>query len=227
MLEKDISMKIIQEALGNTTEQYIKKEVDLFGTPVTLKVRSILTLAEKTELVNHVLNACFDEDGYYQPELFDDLFNIVFLQVATNVPVLPDTDNPEAIDLDKMKAIADVLLREEYGISTTEETCHWDCYNACCEAVKERIRRHQNQQQEALTDTLHHIADLTDAGKALLTMANGKCEELLTRLADEENLKELAAGFSDGFTGAMQEKNPTAMGRILDLFPRKAKNEER
>lgn len=52
-----------------------------------IKVKNYMTVDEKRLFINRVANSCFDDEGSYNPEMRDTVFQITILQMLTDTPV--------------------------------------------------------------------------------------------------------------------------------------------
>ena len=72
-----------------------------------ISVKNELSIEDKGNFIDRVVNACFDTDGDFIPQYLDPVFMITLLQMTTNVPVfereieLDDGSKTTVIDIEK------------------------------------------------------------------------------------------------------------------------------
>ena len=72
-----------------------------------ISVKNELSIEDKGNFIDRVVNACFDTDGDFIPQYLDPVFMINLLQMTTNVPVfereieLDDGSKTTVIDIEK------------------------------------------------------------------------------------------------------------------------------
>lgn len=72
-----------------------------------ISVKNELSIEDKGNFIDRVVNACFDMDGDFIPQYLDPVFMITLLQMTTNVPVfereieLDDGSKTTVIDIEK------------------------------------------------------------------------------------------------------------------------------
>lgn len=139
-MANNVTIKTMDSLLGNHT-RYFDHEI---GAGVTIQVRRMLTLAEKSVFVRRVVNAVVDE-GRYNPEYLDVAFFTTFLQMATNVNV-PEQKNHSAatgvktVDVEHVQQWMAVCRFPVWQLG--EEDANWvqyaDLYSACHSAIEHR-----------------------------------------------------------------------------------------
>ena len=72
-----------------------------------ISVKNELSIEDKGNFIDRVVNACFDTDGNFIPQDLDPVFMITLLQMTTNVPVfereieLDDGSKTTVVDIEK------------------------------------------------------------------------------------------------------------------------------
>ena len=72
-----------------------------------ISVKNELSIEDKGNFIDRVVNACFDTDGDFIPQYLDPVFMITLLQMTTNVPIfereieLDDGSKTTVIDIEK------------------------------------------------------------------------------------------------------------------------------
>ena len=72
-----------------------------------ISVKNELSIEDKGNFIDRVVNACFDTDGNFIPQYLDPVFMITLLQMTTNVPVfereieLDDGSKTTVVDIEK------------------------------------------------------------------------------------------------------------------------------
>lgn len=109
--------KITQKSMNALLKVYRNQKTDVtlhMANPenpeeimMEISVKNELSIEDKGNFVDRVVNACFDMDGDFIPQYFDPVFMITLLQMATNVPVfereieLDDGEKTMVVDIEK------------------------------------------------------------------------------------------------------------------------------
>lgn len=109
--------KITQKSMNAVLKVYRNQKTDVtlhMANPENLdeimmeiSVKNELSIEDKGNFIDRVVNACFDMDGDFIPQYLDPVFMITLLQMTTNVPVfereieLDDGSKTTVIDIEK------------------------------------------------------------------------------------------------------------------------------
>lgn len=109
--------KITQKSMNALLKVYRNQKTDVtlhMADPenpeeiiMEISVKNELSIEDKGNFVDRVVNACFDADGDFIPQYLDPVFMITLLQMTTNVPVfereieLDDESKTTVVDIEK------------------------------------------------------------------------------------------------------------------------------
>lgn len=109
--------KITQKSMNALLKVYRNQKTDVtlhMADPenpeeiiMEISVKNELSIEDKGNFIDRVVNACFDTDGDFIPQYLDPVFMITLLQMTTNVPVfereieLDDGSKTTVIDIEK------------------------------------------------------------------------------------------------------------------------------
>lgn len=109
--------KITQKSMNTLLKVYRNQKTDVtlhMANPenpeeiiMEISVKNELSIEDKGNFIDRVVNACFDMDGDFIPQYLDPVFMITLLQMTTNVPVfereikLDDGSKTTVIDIEK------------------------------------------------------------------------------------------------------------------------------
>lgn len=109
--------KITQKSMNAVLKVYRNQKTDVtlhMANPenpdeimMEISVKNELSIEDKGNFIDRVVNACFDTDGDFIPQYLDPVFMITLLQMTTNVPVfereieLDDGSKTTVIDIEK------------------------------------------------------------------------------------------------------------------------------
>lgn len=109
--------KITQKSMNTLLKVYRNQKTDVtlhMANPenpeeiiMEISVKNELSIEDKGNFIDRVVNACFDTDGDFVPQYLDPVFMITLLQMTTNVPVfereieLDDGSKTTVIDIEK------------------------------------------------------------------------------------------------------------------------------
>lgn len=109
--------KITQKSMNALLKVYRNQKTDVtlhMANPenpeeiiMEISVKNELSIENKGNFIDRVVNACFDMDGDFIPQYLDPVFMITLLQMTTNVPVfereieLDDGSKTTVIDIEK------------------------------------------------------------------------------------------------------------------------------
>lgn len=109
--------KITQKSMNALLKVYRNQKTDVtlhMANPenpeeiiMEISVKNELSIEDKGNFIDRVVNACFDMDGDFIPQYLDPVFMITLLQMTTNVPVsereieLDDGSKTTVIDIEK------------------------------------------------------------------------------------------------------------------------------
>lgn len=109
--------KITQKSMNTLLKVYRNQKTDVtlhMANPenpeeiiMEISVKNELSIEDKGNFIDRVVNACFDMDGDFIPQYLDPVFMITLLQMTTNVPVfereieLDDGSETTVIDIEK------------------------------------------------------------------------------------------------------------------------------
>lgn len=109
--------KITQKMMNGLLKAYRKQKTDVvlnMTNPenpdeilMEILVKNELSIEDKGNFVDRVVNACFDMDGDFIPQYLDPVFMITLLQMTTNVPIyereieLDDENKTTVVDIEK------------------------------------------------------------------------------------------------------------------------------
>lgn len=109
--------KITQKSMNAVLKVYRNQKTDVtlhMANPenpdeiiMEISVKNELSIEDKGNFIDRVVNACFDMDGDFIPQYLDPVFMITLLQMTTNVPVfereieLDDGSKTTVIDIEK------------------------------------------------------------------------------------------------------------------------------
>lgn len=109
--------KITQKSMNTLLKVYRNQKTDVtlhMANPenpeeiiMEISVKNELSIEDKGNFIDRVVNACFDTDGDFIPQYLDPVFMITLLQMTTNVPVfereieLDDRSKTTVIDIEK------------------------------------------------------------------------------------------------------------------------------
>lgn len=109
--------KITQKSMNTLLKVYRNQKTDVtlhMANPenpeeiiMGISVKNELSIEDKGNFIDRVVNACFDTDGDFIPQYLDPVFMITLLQMTTNVPVfereieLDDGSKTTVIDIEK------------------------------------------------------------------------------------------------------------------------------
>lgn len=109
--------KITQKSMNALLKVYRNQKTDVtlhMANPenpeeiiMEISVKNELSIEDKGNFIDRVVNACFDMDGDFIPQYLDSVFMITLLQMTTNVPVfereieLDDGSKTTVIDIEK------------------------------------------------------------------------------------------------------------------------------
>lgn len=109
--------KITQKSMNTLLKVYRNQKTDVtlhMANPenpeeiiMEISVKNELSIEDKGNFIDRVVNACFDTDGDFIPQYLDPVFMITLLQMTTNVPVfereieLDDGSKTTVIDIEK------------------------------------------------------------------------------------------------------------------------------
>lgn len=144
-----ITKKTINEIMDmykNNTVNVNLKLTSPNGDEVVLEVpiKNSMTIAEKGAFIDRVVNACFDEDGDYQPQNLDPVFMITLLQMTTNLPVFEKS----------------ITLKNDDGSESDESINVIDIEKTydLCEAIN-LVKRVNDDNYHTLIYELKHMVD--------------------------------------------------------------------
>lgn len=109
--------KITQKSMNTLLKVYRNQKTDVtlhMANPenpeeiiMEISVKNELSIEDKGNFIDRVVNACFDTDGNFIPQYLDPVFMITLLQMTTNVPVfereieLDDGSKTIVVDIEK------------------------------------------------------------------------------------------------------------------------------
>ena len=109
--------KITQKSMNALLKVYRNQKTDVtlhMADPenpeeiiMEISVKNELSIEDKGNFIDRVVNACFDTDGDFIPQYLDPVFMITLLQMTTNVPVfereieLDDGNKTTVVDIEK------------------------------------------------------------------------------------------------------------------------------
>lgn len=109
--------KITQKSMNTLLKVYRNQKTDVtlhMANPenpeeiiMEISVKNELSIEDKGNFIDRVVNACFDTDGDFIPQYLDPVFMITLLQMTTNVPVfereieLDDGSKTTVVDIEK------------------------------------------------------------------------------------------------------------------------------
>lgn len=109
--------KITQKSMNALLKVYRNQKTDVtlhMANPenpeeiiMEISVKNELSIEDKGNFIDRVVNVCFDMDGDFIPQYLDPVFMITLLQMTTNVPVfereieLDDGSKTTVIDIEK------------------------------------------------------------------------------------------------------------------------------
>lgn len=109
--------KITQKSMNALLKVYRNQKTDVtlhMANPenpeeiiMEISVKNELSIEDKGNFIDRVVNACFDTDGDFIPQYLDPVFMITLLQMTTNVPVfereieLDDGSKTTVVDIEK------------------------------------------------------------------------------------------------------------------------------
>ena len=109
--------KITQKSMNALLKVYRNQKTDVtlhMANPdnpeeiiMEISVKNELSIEDKGNFIDRVVNACFDADGDFIPQYLDPVFMITLLQMTTNVPVfereieLDDESKTTVVDIEK------------------------------------------------------------------------------------------------------------------------------
>lgn len=109
--------KITQKSMNALLKVYRNQKTDVtlhMADPenpeeiiMEISVKNELSIEDKGNFIDRVVNACFDTDGNFIPQYLDPVFMITLLQMTTNVPVfereieLDDGSKTTVVDIEK------------------------------------------------------------------------------------------------------------------------------
>lgn len=109
--------KITQKSMNALLKVYRNQKTDVtlhMADPenpeeiiMEISVKNELSIEDKGNFIDRVVNACFDTDGDFIPQYLDPVFMITLLQMTTNVPVfereieLDDGSKTTVVDIEK------------------------------------------------------------------------------------------------------------------------------
>lgn len=113
--------KITQKAMNAVLKVYRNQKTDVtlhMTNPenpdeimMELSVKNELSIEDKGNFIDRVVNACFDMDGNFIPQYLDPVFMITLLQMTTNVPVYE-----REIETDDGKKVMVVDIEKTYEL---------------------------------------------------------------------------------------------------------------
>ena len=109
--------KITQKSMNALLKVYRNQKTDVtlhMANPenpeeiiMEISIKNELSIEDKGNFIDRVVNACFDTDGDFIPQYLDPVFMITLLQMTTNVPVfereieLDDGSKTTVVDIEK------------------------------------------------------------------------------------------------------------------------------
>lgn len=136
---KKVSINTVRAFLKEKTyeaENSIVKEFSVQESTFSVKIKTTLSLTEKSSFINRVLNGCFDALGNYRPEYLSPVLRATLLQLCTDIPTIPlrgdkDEDGGSLMDIEAMSELyiamdLDNLNDQGYQIMLNEivQLCH-------------------------------------------------------------------------------------------------------
>lgn len=121
--------KITQKSMNALLKVYRNQKTDVtlhMANPenpeeiiMEISVKNELSIEDKGNFVDRVVNACFDADGDFIPQYLDPVFMITLLQMTTNVPVFE-----REIELDDESKITVVDIEKTYELCKAINLIH-------------------------------------------------------------------------------------------------------
>ncbi|NBK77282.1 hypothetical protein D5272_01370 [bacterium D16-76] len=136
---KKISINTVRSFLKENTALsagFIERDFCVQESSFTVRIKTRLSLPEKTTFINRVLNGCFDSSQNFRPEYLSPMLRATLLQVCTDIPTIPqrgdkDDDGGSIMDIDAMSNLyiamdLDNLNDRDYQIMLNEivQLCH-------------------------------------------------------------------------------------------------------
>ena len=136
---KKISINTVRAFLKENTvskKDYIERDFCVQESKFTVRMKTQLSLPEKSTFINRVLNGCFDSSNNFRPEYLPPMIRATLLQVCTDIPTIPqrgdkDDDGGSLMDIEAMSNLyivmnLDNLEDRDYQIMLNDivQLCH-------------------------------------------------------------------------------------------------------
>ena len=162
-----------------------------------IPIKNEMSVDEQGAFVDRVVNACFDSNGDFIPQILDAVFMITLLQMTTNVPVfeksltLDDGSTEDVLDIDKTYELCKAINLVSNVKDTSYQQLVQGLRQMVCDKLEYRKQMQFSQERQILTkareeiengvamlvatgqqlmDTLSHVGTAADMSEALKNM---------------------------------------------------------
>lgn len=164
------------------------KDVVLMEIPI----KNEMSVDEKGAFVDRVVNACFDSNGDFIPQILDAVFMITLLQMTTNVPVfeksitLDDGSTEDVLDIDKTYELCKAINLVANVKDNSYQQLIQGLRQMVCDKLEYRKQMQFSQERQILTKAREEIEN----GVAMLVATGQQLMETISHVGTAADMTE-------------------------------------
>lgn len=157
-----------------------------------IPIKNEMSIDEQGMFVNRVVNACFDSNGDFIPQILDAVFMITLLQMTTNVPVfeksitLDDGSTEDVLDIDKTYELCKAINLVANVKDNSYQQLIQGLRQMVCDKLEYRKQMQFSQERQILTKAREEIEN----GVAMLVATGQQLMETLSHVGTAADMTE-------------------------------------
>lgn len=193
--------RITKKSVNALMDIYNKNVVDPFvlalqnpqdnnATVMEINVKTRLTLDEKGQFIDRVVNFCFDGNGDYMPQYLDAVFSITLLQMTTNVSVFESTvtgDNNEeygVVDIERTYELCKAINLEK----AVQDETYQDLIKELRSMIADKLAYRKQMQFSREREILNKAREEVENGVAMIVAVADKLNETLASASSANDM---------------------------------------
>ena len=157
-----------------------------------IPIKNEMSVDEQGAFVDRVVNACFDSNGDFIPQILDAVFMITLLQMTTNVPVfeksltLDDGSTEDVLDIDKTYELCKAINLVANVKDNSYQQLIQGLRQMVCDKLEYRKQMQFSQERQILTKAREEIEN----GVAMLVATGQQLMETISHVGTAADMTE-------------------------------------
>lgn len=157
-----------------------------------IPIKNEMSVDEQGAFVDRVVNACFDSNGDFIPQILDAVFMITLLQMTTNVPVfeksltLDDGSIEDVLDIDKTYELCKAINLVANVKDNSYQQLIQGLRQMVCDKLEYRKQMQLSQERQILTKAREEIEN----GVAMLVATGQQLMETISHVGTAADMTE-------------------------------------